>query len=125
MKKTLSFLLPAALLALASCSTEPSDWRPDKKVSVDMVEPGTRETDNFDQTHEPTPSLEKTPAHPQAANANTGPSRGDAVRPSDVMSADTQEGFSETPAQRDAQAMKEGKMPAAGDTARGQANAPK
>jgi hypothetical protein len=38
-----------ASLALLSCSTEPSDWRPEQKVSLDMVAPGTRETDNFDQ----------------------------------------------------------------------------
>lgn len=39
----------AAGLALASCSSEPSDWRPDKKVSLDVVAPGTRSSDNFDQ----------------------------------------------------------------------------
>ena len=41
-------LAAVALLALASCSAEPSDWRDDKKVSVDSVPPGTRESDNFD-----------------------------------------------------------------------------
>jgi hypothetical protein len=41
-------LAAVALLALASCSAEPSDWRDDKKVSVDSVEPGTRDTENFD-----------------------------------------------------------------------------
>ena len=40
--------LATAALALSSCSSEPSDWRPDEKVSTDMVEPGTRDTDNFD-----------------------------------------------------------------------------
>ncbi|MCA8832510.1 hypothetical protein [Hymenobacter pini] len=41
--------LALATLALNACSSEPSDWRPDKKVSVDMVEPGGRSSDNFDQ----------------------------------------------------------------------------
>ena len=41
--------LAVATLCLAACSAEPSDWRPDKKVSIDMVEPGTRSSDNFDQ----------------------------------------------------------------------------
>lgn len=41
-------LAAVALLGLASCSSEPSDWRPDKKVSVDMVPPGARESYDFD-----------------------------------------------------------------------------
>lgn len=41
--------LALATLALNACSSEPSDWRPDKKVSVDMVAPGSRSSDNFDQ----------------------------------------------------------------------------
>ncbi|GAB2774371.1 hypothetical protein HNQ93_001045 [Hymenobacter luteus] len=41
--------LALATLALNACSSEPSDWRPDKKVSLDMVEPGSRSSDNFDQ----------------------------------------------------------------------------
>ncbi|MCC3160743.1 hypothetical protein LJ737_26135 [Hymenobacter sp. 15J16-1T3B] len=41
-------LAAVAALALGSCSSEPSDWRDDKKVSVDSVPPGTRESDNFD-----------------------------------------------------------------------------
>ncbi|WP_375418383.1 hypothetical protein [uncultured Hymenobacter sp.] len=44
-----SLPLAAAVLALNACSSEPSDWRPDKKVSLDMVAPGTRISDNFDQ----------------------------------------------------------------------------
>jgi hypothetical protein len=47
--KLVSGLAAVALLALASCSSEPSDWRPDKKVSMDMVAPGTRESYDFDQ----------------------------------------------------------------------------
>ncbi|GAA4391116.1 hypothetical protein [Hymenobacter koreensis] len=47
-KNLVSGLAAVALLALASCSSEPSDWRADRKVSVDMVPPGGRTTDNFD-----------------------------------------------------------------------------
>jgi hypothetical protein len=41
-------LAAVVLLGLGSCSSEPSDWRPDKKVSVDMVPPGARESYDFD-----------------------------------------------------------------------------
>lgn len=41
--------LALATLALNACSSEPSDWRPDKKVSVDMVAPGTRSDQYFDK----------------------------------------------------------------------------
>ncbi len=36
--------LAGTALTLAACSAEPSDWRPGEKVSIDMVEPGTRPT---------------------------------------------------------------------------------
>ena len=55
--KTLT--LAAAGLALNACSSEPSDWRPDEKVSLDMVAPGTRETDNFDQKTDYAPNQAK------------------------------------------------------------------
>ena len=51
MKLTHSLLLALATAALASCSAEPSDWRPDQKVSLDLVEPGTRTTENFEEGH--------------------------------------------------------------------------
>ncbi|WBA41049.1 hypothetical protein [Hymenobacter canadensis] len=51
-KQLLLSALAVAALSLSACSSEPSDWRPDKKVSVDMVEPGTRSSDNFDQPAE-------------------------------------------------------------------------
>jgi hypothetical protein len=57
--KTLLLALSAATLAFTSCSSEPSDWRPENKVSVDMVAPGTRETDNFDQHTEYAPNQAK------------------------------------------------------------------
>ena len=47
MKVTHTVLWALATTALASCSSEPSDWRPDQKVSVDMVEPGTRASESF------------------------------------------------------------------------------
>ena len=52
MKLTFTLLLAvsAATLALTSCSSEPSDWRPDEKVSTDLVAPGTRDTENFDHS---------------------------------------------------------------------------
>ena len=115
MKKILPLLLPAVLLALASCSTEPSDWRPDKKVSVDLVPPGTRETDNFN------PNNAESLGHEKA----TSPTRGDAVRPSDVMSGDTQKGTAEPSDELDNALSKMDKSSPAPDTARGQTNAPK
>lgn len=50
MKKPLLLLAPAALLFLASCSSEPSDWRPEQKVSLDTVAPGTRASENYDKS---------------------------------------------------------------------------
>lgn len=37
-------LLSAATLALGACSSEPSDFRPNQKVSVDAVAAGSRKT---------------------------------------------------------------------------------
>ena len=52
MKLTHPLLLAVATasLALTSCSSEPSDWRPDQKVSTDLVAPGTRASENFDRS---------------------------------------------------------------------------
>ncbi|MFD1873614.1 hypothetical protein [Hymenobacter bucti] len=55
MKKPLLLLAPAALLFFASCSSEPSDWRPEQKVSLDTVPPGTRISENFDKTDDAAP----------------------------------------------------------------------
>ena len=58
--KLVKFLpLAVAVLALNACSSEPSDWRPEQKVSTDMVAPGTRITDNFDQNTEYAPNQAK------------------------------------------------------------------
>ena len=47
---TLLLAVAAASLALTSCSSEPSDWRPDEKVSLDVVAPGTRDSENYDHS---------------------------------------------------------------------------
>lgn len=50
MTKTLLLsALAVASLALNACSGEPSDLRPEAKVSLDQVAPGARSSDNFDQ----------------------------------------------------------------------------
>ncbi|TGE26733.1 hypothetical protein [Hymenobacter metallicola] len=50
MTKNLLFCAVAvATLALNACSSEPSDLRPEAKVSLDQVAPGSRSSDNFDQ----------------------------------------------------------------------------
>jgi hypothetical protein len=41
--------LASLALSMTACSSEPSDWRPDKKVSLDQVAPGSRSSDNYDQ----------------------------------------------------------------------------
>jgi hypothetical protein len=48
-KNTLSVIAVASALFLASCSSEPSDLRPEMKVSADSVPPGMRNnTSNID-----------------------------------------------------------------------------
>jgi hypothetical protein len=48
-KNTLSVFAVAGALMLASCSSEPSDLRPEVKVSYDSVPPGMRNnTSNID-----------------------------------------------------------------------------
>ena len=95
MKKLLPVLLPAAVLALASCSSEPSDWRPDKKVSLDMIPPGTRPSDNFDQGTNEAPSEDKGGAIPRPVNSTPRPGGSHTVTPGEVMSSDTQKGTAE------------------------------
>lgn len=48
-KQLLLSSLAVASLLFTACSAEPSDWRPENKVSLDMVAPGSRTSDNFDQ----------------------------------------------------------------------------
>ncbi|WP_066832697.1 hypothetical protein [Rufibacter ruber] len=48
-KNILSVFAVASVLVLSSCSSEPSDLRPETKVSVDSVPPGHRNnTSNID-----------------------------------------------------------------------------
>jgi hypothetical protein len=47
-KRILTLALVAGSFYLVSCSSEPSDLRPEFKVSVDKVPPGTRSTSNLD-----------------------------------------------------------------------------
>ena len=47
-KRILTIAITIGSLSLAACSSEPSDLRPELKVSVDAVPPGTRTTPNLD-----------------------------------------------------------------------------
>ena len=70
MKLTPFLLLTLATAGLAACSAEPSDWRPDDKVSLDMVAPGTRVTDNFDQNTAYAPNQAKGAAITKPINSS-------------------------------------------------------
>ena len=90
MKKPLLLLAPAALLFLASCSSEPSDWRPEQKVSLDVVPPGTRVSENFDKSD----NAPRDPAHdpigtPASEVLQGNLERRAAPKAGVVMSADT------------------------------------
>lgn len=117
MKKLLPVLLPAAVLALASCSSEPSDWRPDKKVSLDMIPPGTRPSDNFDQGTNEAPSSDKGGAIPRPVNSTLVPGGSHTVTPGEVMSSDTQEGTAQPRGDRDNMQNADAKQPGATNTA--------
>ena len=95
MKLTNTLLLAAATasLALSSCSSEPSDWRPDNKVSVDMVEPGTRESENFDHST-PSGSVENQDSDvAQAAKAAQTAAEAHAPSAESAISANAEEGM--------------------------------
>ena len=84
----------AATLALTSCSSEPSDWRPDEKVSTDLVAPGTRDTENFDHSvpngsieNANSPLIEAAEAEAHGTNAKPVPSAESAI------SANAEEGM--------------------------------
>ena len=82
-----SFLVALAFGAvLSACSSHPSDFRPNNKVSLDQVPPGTRDTDiynldgaNPDATHESGHD-----AHGATSHGAEGHEAGDASR-GDVM----------------------------------------
>ncbi len=123
MKKLLSCLAPAAVLLFASCSSEPSDWRPENKVSLDMVPPGTRPSDNFDQATDYAPSQEKGAAISEPLNSGTRLEKRPAPSAGAVMSADTQEGTAMKPGEGKASGGKNNADSATPDTAQGQAGA--
>lgn len=87
MKKLL--FAPAALL-LASCSSEPSDWRPDQKVSVDLVAPGTRDSDNFDQNTPYAPNQAKGAAITKPISSSADLDQRPAPSAEQVMSANAE-----------------------------------
>lgn len=74
MKLTHTLLLALATVALASCSAEPSDWRPDQKTSLDMVMPGSRDSENFDGST-PNGSIENKHQQEEDAKAAMAPPR--------------------------------------------------
>ena len=90
---TLLLAVSAATLALTSCSSEPSDWRPDQKVSVDLVAPGTRDSENFDHSV-PNASIENANS-PLIKAAKGEAAENDEVRPAAeaAMSANAEEGM--------------------------------
>jgi hypothetical protein len=117
MKKLLPVLLPAAVLALASCSSEPSDWRPEKKVSLDMIPPGTRPSDNFDQGTNEAPGPDKGGAIPRPVSSNPVVGGSHTITPGEVMSSDTQEGTAEPRGEREDMQKGDAKQPGATGTA--------
>ena len=100
---TLLLAVAAATLALTSCSSEPSDWRPDEKVSTDMVAPGTRSDENFDRSV-PNGSIENTHSPlMQAAEAEAAGTDAK-VKPSaeSAISANAEEGMRQRGKMQDA-----------------------
>ncbi|MGI4864690.1 MAG: hypothetical protein ACRYFZ_12270 [Janthinobacterium lividum] len=90
MKKPLLLLAPAALLFLASCSSEPSDWRPEEKVSLDTVPPGTRISENYDKSDDAVPGDKHDAIGIPASKVLQGNlERRDPPKPQQVMTADT------------------------------------
>jgi hypothetical protein len=92
---TLLLAVSAATLALTSCSSEPSDWRPEEKVSLDQVAPGTRNDENFDRSV-PNGSIENThsPLMQAAKAANQSPASATTpVSPESAISANAEEGM--------------------------------
>ena len=82
--------LATASLALTSCSSEPSDWRPEQKVSLDTVDPGTRISENYDKTDDVVPGDKKDPIGVPASKVLQGNlTRRAAPSAGAVMSADT------------------------------------
>lgn len=95
LNSTLLLAVATATLALTSCSSEPSDWRPEEKVSLDRVAPGTRNSENFSGTV-PNRSIENanSPLIEAAANENRSPaSDTHRVSAEEAMSANAEQGM--------------------------------
>lgn len=94
LNSTVLLAVSAAALALASCSSEPSDWRPDEKVSTDLVAPGTRATENFDHSI-PSGSIEDvhSPLMEAAAAEAAGPTAKPVPSAESAISANAEEGM--------------------------------
>ncbi|MBC8085448.1 MAG: hypothetical protein H7Z21_19790 [Hymenobacter sp.] len=93
--------LAVAALSLAACSSEPSDWRADKKVSVDMVEPGSRSSDNFDQHTEAAADQHKGGAIAEPVHSNVVLDGREKPSADAIISADAKESeFTKTAADR-------------------------
>jgi len=90
---TLLLALATATLALSSCSSEPSDWRPDDKVSLDMIAPGTRPTDNFDQNTAYAPNQAKGAAITKPISSAADLDERPAPSPESTISANAEEGM--------------------------------
>ena len=94
LNSTLLLAACAATLVLTSCSAEPSDWRPDQKVSLDVVAPGTRATENFDHSV-PSGSIEDvhSPLMEAAAAEANGPTTKPVPSAESAISANAEEGM--------------------------------
>ncbi|TPG62883.1 hypothetical protein [Hymenobacter nivis] len=90
----MKFLSPRALalataaLALNACSSEPSDWRPDEKVSVDMVAPGTRISELRASDSADMPNAAKGGAIPRPINSSEKLDKRAMPNAAEAMSAD-------------------------------------
>ena len=79
-KNVLAAFVAVCALAMASCDT-PKDLRPEAKVSVDFVEPGTRNTHNVgmvNEVHGESKEQEVLPNHDPGANETL--QKGDSIR---------------------------------------------
>ncbi|WP_046243948.1 hypothetical protein [Hymenobacter terrenus] len=99
---TLLLAVAAASLALTSCSSEPSDWRPDDKVSLDMVAPGTRPSDNFDQNTAYAPNQAKGGAITKPVSSAADLDQRPAPSAESTISANAEEGMRKRGQLRDA-----------------------
>ena len=94
MKLTHTLLLAVATVAaFTSCSSEPSDWRPDDKVSTDMIAPGTRTSDNFDQNTDYAPNQAKGAAITTPVSSSADLDARPAPKAESAITANAEEGM--------------------------------